>query len=236
MTGTIELAEIGAAIGDPARAAMLDALMDGRALTAGELAHAARVSPPTASEHLRRLSELRLLTVLKQGRHRYFRLASPLVAQMLETMSVFAAVQSPPRHRPVSRIDAAMRAARYCYDHLAGRLGVDIAAKLTSDGYLLLGPEGGELTVFGQRFLSGLGIALPGTEKAHRAFCRPCLDWSERRFHVAGHVGAALARHCFEQGWIVRVRDSRAVLVTERGRGALHEAFGLEIEVEQQAA
>jgi len=236
MTGSTELAEIGAAIGESARAAILTVLMDGRALTAGELAFFARVTPQTASEHLRRLCEVQLLSVLKQGRHRYFRLASPLVAQMVESMGVVAAVQAPPRYRPASRADDAIRAARMCYDHLAGRLAVDIAERLTKQGYLLLGPEGGELTPAGYRFLSDLGIAIPDAAETRRAFCRPCLDWSERRFHVAGYVGAALARHALDERWIIRVRDSRAVMVTEKGREALGEAFGLSIADERKAA
>lgn len=236
MTGNIELAEIGAAIGDPARASMLTALMDGRALTAGELAYAARVTPQTASEHLRRLSEVRLLSALKQGRHRYFRLASPLVAQMLETMGIVAALQAPPRYRPSSRIDDATREARLCYDHLAGRLGVDVTDSLTAKGHLLLSPEGGALTQEGHRFLTGLGIEIPDATETRRAFCRPCLDWSERRFHVAGHVGAAIARHFFDKGWIARLRDSRAVVVTETGRAALQDAFGIEFERNRKAA
>jgi DNA-binding transcriptional ArsR family regulator len=236
MTGSIGLAEIGAAIGEPARAAILTALMDGRALTAGELAYFARVTPQTASEHLRRLCELRLLAVLQQGRHRYFRLASPLVAQMVESIGVVATVQAPPRYRPASRVDAAMRAARMCYDHLAGRLAVDIADRMIERAYLALDPEGGELTPAGSRFLAGLGVALPKEAAARRAFCRPCLDWSERRFHLAGYVGAALARHCLDQSWVARVRDSRAVLVTETGRSAFSEAFGVEIAAEKAAA
>ena len=236
MTGSIELAEIGAAIGEPARAAILTALMDGRALTAGELAFYARVTPQTASEHLRRLCEVRLLSVLKQGRHRYFRLASPLVAQMVESMGVVAAVQAPPRYRPASRADDAIRAARMCYDHLAGRLAVDIADRLMQRGYLLLGSEGGELTPTGRRFLSELGVAIPDAAETRRAFCRPCLDWSERRFHVAGYVGAALARHALDQGWIARIRDSRAIAVTAKGREALRESFGLEFAAFEKAA
>jgi len=236
MTGSIGLAEIGAAVGEPARAAILTALMDGRALTAGELAYFARVTPQTASEHLRRLSELNLLTVLQQGRRRHSRLASPLVAQMVESMGIVAAVQIPPRYRPASRADAAVRAARMCYDHLAGRLAVELADRLIARGHLTLDPEGGELTPAGSRFLSGLGIAIPEAAETRRAFCRPCLDWSERRFHLAGYVGAALARHLLDQGWIRRVRDSRAVDVTENGRSAFNDVFGLVLVSEKVAA
>jgi DNA-binding transcriptional ArsR family regulator len=229
MMGSLELAEIGAAVGEPPRAAMLTALMDGRALTAGELAYLARVTPPTASEHLRRLCEVRLLSVLKQGRHRYFRLASPLVAQMIESMGIVAAVQAPPRIRRLTPADERLRAARLCYDHLAGQLAVAIAEKLVGRGYLTLGPEGGEITVAGFRFFEKHGMALPDIAPTRRAFCRPCLDWTERRFHIAGYVGAALARHCFDNGWISRVKDSRAVIVTPRGQAALNDIFELEL-------
>jgi DNA-binding transcriptional ArsR family regulator len=236
MTGTIELAEIGRMVGEPARAAMLIALMDGRALTAGELAFAARVSPQTASEHLRQLSDVQLLAVLKQGRHRYFRLASPLVAQMIESMGIVAAVQVPPRHRPASAADAATRAARMCYDHLAGRLAVDIAGRLVAEGFLVLSAEGGEMTPAGYAFLERIGVALPDAAITRRAFCRPCLDWSERRFHIAGHVGAALAHHCLDQGWIARVKDSRAVRVTDLGRNAFGNLFAIRFADSAKAA
>jgi DNA-binding transcriptional ArsR family regulator len=236
MEGVLPLAEIGAAVGDPARAAMLTALMDGRALTAGELAYCARVAPPTASDHLRTLCDVGLLTVLKQGRHRYFRLASPRVAQMIEAMGVVAAVEAPPRYRPASRIDAQLRVARMCYDHLAGRLAVDIADALIARERLVLDDEGGALTPDGSRWLAELGVALPELSDARRAFCRPCLDWSERRFHVAGHVGTALARHAIDAGWIRRLRDSRAVIVTETGRVAFEKQFGLQLETTAKAA
>jgi DNA-binding transcriptional ArsR family regulator len=233
-SNTIDLAEIGALVGDPARAAMLCMLMDGRAQTAGELAYAARVSAPTASEHLRRLTESKLLAVVKQGRHRYFRIATPLVAQMIESMGTVASLQMPPRHRPIRGLDAAMRQARLCYDHLAGRLGVALADALTTRGCVTLGDEGGEVTPKGFTFFARHGIALePGGK---RAFCRPCLDWSERRFHIAGQTGAALARHCFAQGWIEHVRDGRAVVVTALGREAFADHFGVDSTEHSEAA
>jgi DNA-binding transcriptional ArsR family regulator len=227
MSSNIDIAEIGALVGDPARAAILVALMDGRARTAGELAYFARVSPQTASEHLRRLTETRLLAVVKQGRHRYFRIASPLVAQMLESIGAVAAIETPPRFRPIRGPDAAMREARLCYDHLAGRIGVAIADALTARGLVLLDDEGGAVTKAGFAFFCGLGIDLETRRKSRRAFCRPCLDWSERRFHLAGHTGAALARHMLDEGWLTRARDTRAVIVTTRGETALADLLGI---------
>jgi DNA-binding transcriptional ArsR family regulator len=232
----IDLAEIGALVGDPARAAMIDALMGGHALTAGELAFHARVSPQTASEHLRRLADTKLLAVLKQGRHRYFRIASPLVAQMMESIGAVAAIEAPPRSRPVSRADAALREARMCYDHLAGRLAVEIADAMIRRGFLALDADGGEVTPTGFQFFDDLGIDLETPRRGRRAFCRPCLDWSERRFHIAGYTGAALARHCESQGWIKRVRDSRAVTLSAAGSEALASLLGVEPAAVSEAA
>ena len=229
MLNSIDIAEIGALVGDPARAAMLQALLDGRAYTAGELAYAARVSAPTASLHLRKLAEARMILMLAQGRHRYFRLASPLVGQLLEAIAAFAATEAPPRLRRPGPGDVAMRTARLCYDHLAGRVAVALADGLVAQGALVLEPDGGEVTQEGLRLLTSIGIALPAARPSRRAYCRPCLDWSERRFHLGGQVGAALAAHGFEHGWLERLRDTRAVVVTRKGEDALLRNFGVEI-------
>jgi DNA-binding transcriptional ArsR family regulator len=228
MRDGVQLAEVAALVGDPARAHMLGALMDGRALTAGELASAASVSPQTASGHLAKLTEGRLLAVARQGRHRYFRLANPEVAQMLEGIMAVAA-NGPPRYRPASRVDAAMRTARTCYDHLAGRLGVGLADALAERGHVVLGEDGGEVTESGALFLAGLGLNLETGRRSRRPFCRACLDWTERRPHLAGVVGAALARRCFELGWIERRRDSRALAITRAGERGFAASFGLRL-------
>jgi DNA-binding transcriptional ArsR family regulator len=228
MTAGSNIAEIASLVGDPARANMLDALMDGRALTAGELAYAAHVTAPTASGHLAKLTEAGLLGVAKQGRHRYFRLASPRVAEMLESIMAVAALQGAPRYRPRSIKDDALRLARTCYDHLAGVLGVGLADTLVARAQIVLTEDGGTVTEAGIAFLSGFGIDETHDHK-RRVFCRPCLDFTERRPHLAGRLGAALARRCFEQGWIERIRDTRAVRVTAVGRAGLAEAFGLEL-------
>jgi DNA-binding transcriptional ArsR family regulator len=235
MQNSLDLAEIGALLGDPARATMLEALIDGRALTAKELAFRARVTPQTASLHLRKLSDANLLSVLAQGRHRYFRLASPLVAQMIEAVGAVAAVHAPPRYRPTGPRDAQIREARICYDHLAGRLGVALADALVARGAVALDAEGGEITQAGAKFFAERGIDLGRARASRRAFCRPCLDWSERRFHIGGAVGAALARHALDRGWVTRLRDTRAVAITAIGWAGLRE-LGIEPEPSAAAA
>jgi DNA-binding transcriptional ArsR family regulator len=230
MMSGINLAEIGALVGDVARANMLNALMGGRALTAGELAWAAHVTAQTASGHLAKLTAARLLVVEKQGRHRYFRLASAAVGQMIEGIMTVAAVHSPPRYRPSSRIDDALRAARTCYDHLAGRLGVALTDALAVQKHVVFSTDGGALTAAGSRFLARFGLDLAHAERQRRCFCRPCLDWSERRAHLGGAVGAALATRCFELGWIARVKDSRAVAITPAGRRGFAATFDISSE------
>jgi hypothetical protein len=206
---------------------MLAALMDGRALTATELAFLARVTPQTASAHLAKLVESHLLAVAKQGRHRYFRLGSPLVGRMLEGIMAVASIEAPRRHRPASAKDEALCRARTCYDHLAGRLGVALADALTTRGHVVLGEDGGAVTDSGDEFFRAIGIDLAATrQRRHRTFCRPCLDWSERRPHLAGALGAALASRAFELGWIERLRDTRAVAVTSLGQEAMGRLFG----------
>ena len=225
MSDSNRIAATAALLGDPARANMLAALMDGRALTAKELAYAAHVTPQTASGHLAKLSDGGLLAAEKQGRHRYFRLASPLVGHMLEGVM---AVAGPDPARPTSwRGGEALRTARTCYDHLAGRLAVALTDALTERGHVALGPDGGEVTEEGQRFLDGFGAA---PAPARRVYCRPCLDWSERRPHLAGSVGAALACRCFDLGWLARRRDTRAVAITDAGRAGFRATFGIALD------
>jgi DNA-binding transcriptional ArsR family regulator len=225
----LEMAEVGALIGDPARANILAALMDRRALTAKELAYIAGVAPQTASGHLARLTAANLLALTRQGRHHYYRLASPLVGQMLEGVMAVAAVQLPPRRRLPSRMDAAMRTARTCYDHLAGRIGVGISDALVARGHVVLGEDGGEVTAAGAAFLARFGMDMTARAAPQRRFCRPCLDWSERRPHIAGTVGAALCRRCLELGWIEARCETRALAVTPTGHRGLREVFGISL-------
>jgi DNA-binding transcriptional ArsR family regulator len=224
MSNTNRMASVAALLGDPARANILAALMDGRALTAKELAFAAHVSPQTASGHLARLTDASLLAAEKQGRHRYFRLASPLVGQMVESVM---AVAGPESTTPTTwRGGEALRTARTCYDHLAGRLGVALADALTESEHVALSHDGGEVTDRGHAFLCDFG-AEPAPGK--RIFCRPCLDWSERRSHIAGRLGAALATRCMDLKWIERQRDSRAVTITAAGMRGFAETFGIHL-------
>jgi DNA-binding transcriptional ArsR family regulator len=230
MVSAISIAEIGALVGDAARANMLSALMGGQALTAGELAWHAGVSAPTASGHLAKLSAAGLLAVERQGRHRHYRLASPLVAQMLEGLGSLSSMHSPPRYRPRSKIDDAMRTARTCYDHLAGRLGVALTDTLCARRLVILSDDGGVVTRRGEEFLAEFGIDLAKTSRSRRCFCRPCLDWSERRPHIAGALGAQLADRCLELGWVARMKDTRALTITRAGSAGFADLFAIRLE------
>lgn len=232
MSNDARFAEIAALAGDPTRARMLHALMDGRALTASELARASGVTPQTASDHLGRMAAAGLVQVEKQGRHRYHRLASPAVARMIESImqvaaASTAAVTTGPR-------DAALRAARTCYDHLAGKLGVALADALVRRGHVQLTADSGLVTPDGFSLLQRLGVdiatARPGRGSRGGLLCRPCLDWSERRPHIAGTLGAALCSLAFERGWIRRVPGSRAVAPTPAGRRAFADAFDVRLD------
>jgi DNA-binding transcriptional ArsR family regulator len=223
-----QMAEVAALVGDPARANILCALLDGRALTATELAFAAGVSPQTTSGHLAKLHSAQLIALCKQGRHRYYRLAGAHVGQMLESIMTVAMV-GPQRYQPRAKADDQVRHARTCYDHLAGRLGVGIADCLVARDFVILGNEAGEVTEPGAAFLERIGVDLSEARAKRRVFCRPCVDWTERRPHIGGAVGAALATRCFELKWIERPRDGRAVIITPAGHQALAEVFDLSL-------
>src|SRR5262245_52394610 len=228
MVAAANMVEVAALVGDTARATMLAALMNGQALTGTELAFLARISPSTASEHLTKLVDARLVAVTKQRRFRYYRIASPLVAAMLESIKAVAAIEVPPRYQPRSIRDDALRFARTCYHHLAGQLGVAIADALVVNGHIVLGDDGGEVTETGAALLHDFGADLTSQSRTKRVFCRPCLDWSERRYHLAGRVGTEICRCCLELGWLRRDRDTRAVTITPVGRVGLAETFGVD--------
>jgi DNA-binding transcriptional ArsR family regulator len=205
---------------------MLSALLDGRAFTATELASAARVTPQTASTHLAKLTEAGLVTAVRDGRYRYFRLASPRIAEMLDGIMAVA-LENRPRYRPLSRQARELSAARICYDHLAGRLSVDLADSLITHEYIVAGDGTAEITRAGTRFLTEFGIDLSALSSSRRHFCRLCMDWTERRPHIAGAVGAAITKRCFELGWTERMKHSSAVIVTASGKRGFRETFGI---------
>jgi len=223
------LVEVAALVGDTARATMLAALMGGQSLTGGELAMLARVSPSTTSEHLAKLVAARLVAVTKNRRFHYYRIASPLVAKMLESIKAVAAIEVPSRYQPRSPRDEALRFARTCYDHIAGHLGVAIADALTANGHIVLNAEGGELTDTGKKLLARLGADLSPASCGGRVFFRPCLDWSERRYHLAGHVGAEICRRCLELRWFERECGTRVLRLTAAGRRGLRETLGVDV-------
>jgi DNA-binding transcriptional ArsR family regulator len=224
-------AGIAALMGDPARANILAALMDGRAMTAKELSLIAGVSPPTTSGHLGKLVEGKLLNVIVQGRYRYYRLADSLVACAIEGIMALSGAEEPRRRRPISPSSEALRAARTCYDHLAGRLGVGLMDRLLGDGHIQPSDPDYRVTKRGDNFFREFGIDVASVARQRRGFARPCLDWSERRPHLAGALGAALTRHCFELGWIERLREGRAVAVTASGYAGLRGTFGIDLAI-----
>src|SRR5580658_4522670 len=215
------VSKIAAAIGEPARARMLYCLDDGRARTSTELAIVAEVTPSTASVHLHRLQALRLVKVLAQGKHRYYTLAGANVAAALEALSVLAGGT---RDVFVPNTPNRLRAARTCYDHIAGTLGVSLhdrlhALRWLSDSY--------ELTPTGRKEFETLGIDIDATRALRRRFACACLDWSERRPHIGGALGAALLRVALKRKWVIQDLDSRALGVTSLGRREMLTRFGL---------
>lgn len=214
------LSSIASQLGNPSRMTMLDQLLDGRSLTASELARASNVTPQTASGHLASLVEAGLVEVSSRGRHRFFRLASPAVAELLEALfQVGADVQAvrAPRLR-TGPDDERMREMRTCYNHLGGRLAVSLTDAFSARGLVELSEDGGRLTATGSRFFSALGVDEAALGPRSELVCRPCLDWSERRPHLAGRLGAAFCRRCLEADWVRRRPGTRALDVTPAGR------------------
>ncbi len=221
----VDLAAVGALLGNPSRATMLDALLTGRALTATELARVADVSPATASEHLAKLREGGLVEVVKQGRHRYHRLASPEVGAALESLAFVAPAKPVGTLRQSSRARS-LAEARTCYDHVAGRCGVALHDGLLARGWLEPVPGGYDLTEPGLAGLLGWGVDVTTARAARRRLARPCLDWTERREHLAGALAGAIADALIEgpQPWFVRrADDHRGLRPTDLGRARLGE-------------
>ena len=224
-------AATAALLGDPARASMLQALLGGEALTAGELARVAGVGAPAASAHLSRLVEGGLLSVHRQGRHRYHRLASEEVAAAIEMLGGLSLALSPPRRWPHSD---AFRAVRLCYDHLAGRLGVALHAALVGRAWIAPAEGGWTATAAGEARLHGLGVDLGAARRARRFAC-DCMDWSERRPHLAGGLGREIAACCLRRHWLGRLPPGepsdplarRRLSLTPEGARRLGEALGV---------
>ena len=228
------VAEVAHLMGDPARAHMLCALMGGMALTAGELASQGGITAQTASGHLTQMVAARLLVVERQGRHRYFRLAGAEVADAVAALMALAAT-GPRRHRPPGPRDAALRRARTCYDHMAGRLAVALAAALVERGHVEMADGAGWVTPAGRAFLADLGVDPDPPGGGRRPLCRTCLDWSERRPHLAGRLGAVLLERFVALGWVTRVPGSRALEVTRRGEAGFAARFGIKADPGEEA-
>lgn len=234
MSVAVELAEIGSLIGDPARANILCALLDGVPHDATELALKAGISPPTASWHLGNLVLGQLLVAEKRGRRKLFRLASPHVARVIEAALILARDDRRQVRLP-SREDEAIRAARTCYDHFAGRLGVALTDVLVKQRRMALAGctptypnvDGGKLTAKGKRCLCNFGIEIADADERDGIFCH--LDWTERRPHIAGALATVIAERAFELGWIERVRDSFALSITARGKQGFADVFDLQL-------
>jgi DNA-binding transcriptional ArsR family regulator len=224
----VQVYRLAAAIGEPARAQMLYCLMDGHARTSTELAIVADVSPSTASAHLNRLKTERLVKVVVQGKHRYYSLEGPNVADVLEGLIVLAG-NSPDRFVP--RTPSRLRAARTCYDHMAGSLGVSLNDRFLALGWLSAAGRGGDnaydVSPAGTTAFQSLGIDVDATRMLRRRFACTCLDWSERRPHVGGALGAAVLRVMLKRKWVIQDLDSRALSVTSLGRREMLTRFGL---------
>ncbi|WP_416898826.1 MAG: ArsR/SmtB family transcription factor [Minwuia sp.] len=221
-----DIARLGALIGDPARANMLTALMSGKALTATELAAEAGVTPQTASSHLSRLQDGGLVGQVRQGRHRYFSLAGEDVGDLLESLMGIAARRGHTRTRTGPK-DPALRRARVCYDHLAGELAVQMFDSLEQRRLIRTAGNSVDLTPKGAAFVREAGIDLEPLMAGRRPVCRACLDWSARRSHLAGALGAAFLTTFQDRGWAMREKDSRAVRISKTGDAAIRQLFPL---------
>lgn len=214
MHATLQIARVAALIGDPARALMLAALMDGRSRTAGELARVAGVSPQTASAHLGKMVEAAMLSIEKQGRHRYHRLSSPEVSNAIEALMTIA--MAPAVKTVLGPRERALRHARTCYDHMAGELAVDLADRWIAKGWINCDGSVWSISRAGEKGLRALGIEPPNAD-VRRPQVRPCLDWSERRPHMAGQLGAVVLNVLLAKGWVRRRRDSRVLVPSDEG-------------------
>lgn len=228
MVAKPNLVEVAALVGDPSRVTMLLELLGGKALPASVLARAAGITPQTASSHLAKLVEGGLLVMEMSGRHRYYRLAGPEVAYALEALNAIAK-QKPVRSLKEYDQSKVLRYARTCYDHIAGEVGVGLTDRLLALGVIVRSGRDFVVSQEGYERFKRFGIDVDQVQKGRRHFARQCLDWSERRHHIAGGLGAAITNRLFELGWITRIPGGRAVRVTEAGLKGLADEFGLRL-------
>jgi DNA-binding transcriptional ArsR family regulator len=228
VTVDVDFASVAKSLANPARSAMIAHLLDGRAMTAGELARVAGVLPPAASEHLAQLTAAGLVAVTAQGRHKYFRIADIATAEALEAL---AHICPPKTARSLTRSidDAVQSRARMCYDHIAGQLGVDILDALLDLSWLIPATTGFDVTPEGRAGFRSMGVDAEALKAQRRAFARRCLDWTERRPHLAGALGASLATGCIERQWIRRRDKYRGLDITSVGVVSLNELLGVRV-------
>jgi DNA-binding transcriptional ArsR family regulator len=219
-----EISRISTIIGDPVRSVILWTLLDNRAYTAIELANVVETSPQNISIHLSKLVNADLLTVESQGRHKYYKLLNPEIAGVIEGIANLVPKE---RQKKVTDNNSGIKYCRTCYDHLAGKIGVEITAKLIDKKYIVLDNKSFLVTDEGKTFFEDLGIDLEALKKQKRIFAKPCLDWSERKHHFSGSLAAALLNKMFETDWIRRIDNSRAVSITANGQKALYDKLKL---------
>ncbi|URJ47345.1 winged helix-turn-helix domain-containing protein [Paenibacillus polymyxa] len=229
MSTKSNIAMIASLVSEPSRAAILTALLDGRFHTASELAHMAGIKPQTASFHLAKMTEAQVVTVEKQGRHRYFGIQGLEVAQVMESLLSIAPPVPIKSFKHASENEA-LRLARTCYDHVAGQLGVQLMSSFIQKGILSEDQDGLHITEQGETFFTDFQIDLKKTRQKRRSFSHKCLDWSERRHHLAGALGSALLDRLFELNWIERLPTTRAIRVTADGKRGFKEIFSIEVD------
>lgn len=222
-----EFSTVAALIGDPVRSKIMWALLDARAYTAIELATYTGTTPSNISMHLAKLVQAGLLSVEKQGRHRYYNYAHPGIAHAIEAMA--SLITGPDRPLQKHHVDDPVKYCRSCYDHLAGKVGVMLAESMLRQEIMIRSGSEFEVSPVGEAFLMKLDIDVTGLKKQKRSFARPCLDWSERKPHLAGSLGAALLEQFISKGWMRRISHSRAIVITGKGREALLANFNIEI-------
>ncbi|MEB4783978.1 winged helix-turn-helix domain-containing protein [Paenibacillus jamilae] len=228
MSTQSNVAMIASLVSEPSRAAILTALLDGRFHTASELAHMAGIKPQTASFHLAKMTEAQVITVEKQGRHRYYGIQDPEVAQVMESLLSIAPPVPIKSFKQASENEA-IRLARTCYDHVAGHLGVQIMSFFMQKGILSEDQDGLHITQQGEIFFADFQINLKNTKQKRRSFSHKCLDWSERRHHLAGALGSALLDRLFELHWVEHLPTTRAIRITAEGKRGFKEVFSIEI-------